>query len=346
MRVWSSLGTTRRSATAHRSLISIAALIISSAIAVKYLSLFTGIGGFEEGIKRVLEKKAVCIGFSEIDPYAIKTYTTHFPEHKNFGDITKIKEKELPDFDLLVGGFPCQSFSIAGKRKGFEDPRGQMFFHIKRILRAKKPRLLMLENVAGLLSHNHGRTFQRIISDITQLGYRVEWQVLNSANFNTAQHRTRVYIIGYRGTKPRRKVFPLSRTNPKAHRADTSQARSGIQSLYDGGYIDKKIIGTSGISPAIVSTKAPVIAVTNSSTREFGWKPDYCPALCANDRKNPKLLRLGYRIRKLTPTEAERLQAFPDGWTQGISVSQRYKSLGNAVTVNVVEAIVRKLFAR
>lgn len=312
---------------------------------MKYLSLFSGIGGFEEGIHRVLGKKAVCVGFSEIDPYAIKTYQTHFPGHKNFGDITKIKATELPDHDLLVGGFPCQSFSIAGKRKGFEDPRGQMFFHIKRILQAKKPRLLMLENVAGLLSHDHGRTFERIISEIAQLGYRVEWQVLNSANFNTAQHRTRVYIIGYRGTKSRRKVFPLQTTNPNTHRTHTPKTISGIQTLYDGGYIDKKIVGTDGISPAIVSTKAPVIAVTNSSTREFGWKPDYCPALCAGDRKNPKLIRLGYRIRKITPIESERLQGFPDNWTKDLSDSRRYHALGNAVTVHVVEAVVRRLFA-
>lgn len=145
---------------------------------MKYLSLFSGVGGFELGIEQAYEnisntsrekqwritqdstdtkqqflasQQPTCIGFSEIDKYATKVYQHHFPNHKAYGDITKINEKELPDFDLLVGGFPCQSFSIAGKRKGFEDTRGTLFFDIARIIREKQPRLLLLENVKGLL---------------------------------------------------------------------------------------------------------------------------------------------------------------------------------------------------
>lgn len=136
---------------------------------VKYLSLFSGIGGFEKGIHAALSN-AECVGYSEIDKHAIKVYQKHFPEHINFGDITKIKANRLPNFDLLVGGFPCQSFSIAGKRKGFADPRGQMFNHIARILRAKKPRCVLLENVKGLLNHDGGRTFKKSSPKLGNLG--------------------------------------------------------------------------------------------------------------------------------------------------------------------------------
>lgn len=153
-----------------------------------------------------------CVGYSEIDPYAIKIYQNHF-NHKNYGDITKIKEKELPEFDLLVGGFPCQSFSIAGQRKGFADTRGTLFFDIARIIKAKRPRLLLLENVKGLLSHDEGRTFRTIITALDELGYDIQWQVLNSKNFGVPQNRERVYIVGnLRGT-PRPEVFPLTGEN-------------------------------------------------------------------------------------------------------------------------------------
>jgi len=202
---------------------------------MKYLSTFSGIGGFELGIQQAYEtirdinvqtkrggqeaserelqedgeglhslsSKATlsiadgdneypdrsinegqpdCIGFSEIDKYAASIYQKHFPNHKNYGDITKIKAEDLPDFDLLVGGFPCQAFSIAGKRHGFEDTRGTMFFEIARIAREKQPRLLLLENVKGLLSHDKGNTFTTIISTLDELGYDCQWQVLNSKN--------------------------------------------------------------------------------------------------------------------------------------------------------------------
>jgi DNA (cytosine-5)-methyltransferase 1 len=159
---------------------------------MKYLSLFSGIGGFEIALEG-----HECIGYSEIGPNAIKVYQKHYPQHKNYGDITTIKEKELPDFDLLVGGFPCQSFSIAGKRLGFEDTRGTLFFDIARILKTKKPRFFLLENVKGLLSHDKGRTFQTIISTLDELGYDVEWCVFNSKDFGRPQSRPRVYIRGF-----------------------------------------------------------------------------------------------------------------------------------------------------
>lgn len=247
--------------------------------------MFTGAGGFELGIG----SRAECVGFSEIDKYASQLLSIKWPTIKNYGDATKINERKLPDFDLLVGGFPCQSFSIAGKRKGFDDTRGTLFFDIARILAHKKPKHLVLENVKGLLSHDGGRTFQTIIRVLTDLGYFIEWQVLNSKNFGVPQNRERVFIVGYLGGQPRPKVFPVTNNN------------------------SEDIIL---ISPTL-------------NTMQGG-------------RRQPKMLEEA-KIRRLTPLECERLQGFPDGWTEDFSDTQRYKMMGNAVTVNVVEYVMSKL---
>lgn len=176
--------------------------------------MFSGIGGFEKGIDQA-GIAGICVGYSEIDKYAIKVYERNFSGHRNYGNATAINAADLPDFDLLVGGFPCQAFSIAGKRAGFDDTRGTLFFDIARILKEKRPRHLVLENVKGLLSHDSGRTFTTIIGVLTDLGYSVEWQVLNSKNFGVPQNRERVYIVGHLGGECSRQVLPISGTNGK-----------------------------------------------------------------------------------------------------------------------------------
>lgn len=160
---------------------------------MRYLSLFSGIGAPEVALRK-LYPNAECIGFSEIEPRAIQIYQKHFSNHKNYGDITTIDETAIPDFQLLVAGFPCQSFSIAGNRGGFEDTRGTMFFHIARILRHKKPPLVLLENVRGLLSHDEGRTFGTILRTLDELGYDAEWKVLDAIHFGAAP-RPQVFIL-------------------------------------------------------------------------------------------------------------------------------------------------------
>jgi len=165
---------------------------------MKYISLFSGIGGFEYGIQQSkYSEHFECIGFSEIDKYAKSIYIRHFPGHKDLGDATKIRTEELPDFDFLVGGFPCQAFSVAGKRRGFNDTRGTLFFEIARILKDKRPRYFLLENVKGLLSHDKGKTFQTILKVLSDLGYVVQWTLLNSKDFQVPQRRERVFIEGY-----------------------------------------------------------------------------------------------------------------------------------------------------
>jgi len=346
---------------------------------MKYLSLFSGIGGFELGIQQAyedLQKLCIkdkrkskgsslrnsegrseqlhkfgleglsCIGFSEIDKYATKIYQSHFPEHKNYGDITKIVAEDLPDFDLLVGGFPCQSFSIAGKRGGFNDTRGTLFFDVARILKAKQPRNFILENVKGLLSHDSGRTFRTIITTLDELGYDLQWQVLNSKNFGVPQNRERVYIVGHLRGTPRPEVFPIGESNPKT----LKQIIGGSQGfrVYDTDVIattQASLAGglgaKTGLYLARVSRKEGVydmreteISGTLTSTMYKG--------IDASGRTGGKE---GDKIRRLTPTECARLQGFPDDWhkIEGISDTQAYKCYGNAVTVNVVKEVVKRL---
>jgi DNA (cytosine-5)-methyltransferase 1 len=291
---------------------------------MKYFSTFSGIGGFELGINKAYEElynlrpneladserpeelydstdklqQWECVGYSEINKYAIQIYEKHFPKTKNFGDITKIIASELPDFDLLVGGFPCQAFSIAGKRGGFDDTRGTLFFDVARILKEKQPRNFILENVKGLLSHDNGRTFKTIINTLTELGYCVEWQVLNAKNFGIPQNRERVFIIGHLGGIPKRKVFPIGESNEssiKQTKEFSEQISNTLRTNYSSGF-------------------------SNETYKLEGTK-----------------------IRRLTPLECERLMGYPDGWTEGLSDTQRYKTLGNGIVSNVVAEVVKRL---
>lgn len=321
---------------------------------IKYFSMFTGVGGFELGIG----EKAECIGFSEIDKYASQLLAKRFPNIPNFGDATKINPHELPDFDMLCGGFPCQAFSIAGKRRGFEDTRGTMFFEIARILEVKRPKLVFLENVKGLLNHNKGETFKVILQTLEELGYEVQWMVLNSKFFRVPQNRERVFIIGSLRGQPRPEILPFRRSDSK-----TSQMESGekmikyaqksdreIARIYDfegispalhlktGGWQEPKILASRGRNPANPSDRT-VGAPTEQRLEENN--EGVSNNLTSVQKDN--MVKEGMKIRRLTPTECERLQSFPDGWTEGFSDTQRYKMMGNAVTVNVIKAIAEKL---
>jgi len=346
---------------------------------LKYLDLFSGYGGFSLGIQKAyeildnqskvdglqakenstsdnsyaLQRTPTCIGFSEIDKYAIQIYKKHFGEryeckncgkqkpigegnvgenlqhrgnctcslcdrtqpetqqghrlcewiyhkgHKNYGDITKINPAELPDFDLLCGGFPCQAFSIAGKRMGFEDTRGTLIYDVFRIIKEKHPKLVLLENVKGLLSHDNGRTFKTIITSLAELGYAVEWQVLNAKNFGVPQNRERVFIIGHLGGFSGRQIFPIGE-NDKISNGENKSDEGRTQAFYS----------------------APCRGSNMKADHTFIAEP---------------------KIRRLTPTECERLMGLPDGWTEGVSDTQRYKLCGNGVVVNVVEEIIKNL---
>jgi len=321
---------------------------------MKYLDLFAGYGGFSLGIQKVLPK-AECVGFSEIDKYAIDVYLNHFPKHKNYGDITTINSSELPDFDLLTGGFPCQAFSIAGRRGGFSDTRGTLIFEVFRIIKEKRPRFLLLENVRGLLSHDAGATFLTIISTLDELGYDTQWQALNAKDFGVPQNRERVFIVGHLGGFGGRQVFPIGindeiHTRPNEnkkeihHIASTQTARQ--YASWNGNYL-KEITKNQSQGYRVYDTDG---IATNQASQAGGLGAKtglymISPTIRANHHNTHDVhfISEDTKIRRLTPTECERLMGLPDGWTEGVSDTQRYKLCGNGVVVNVVEEIIKKL---
>lgn len=179
---------------------------------IKFIDLFAGIGGIRKGFELACKKNGIaseCVFTSEIKPYAVSVLIQNLPEEKVFGDITKIEASEIPDFDILLGGFPCQAFSAAGKRRGFMDTRGTLFFEVERILKEKQPKGFVLENVEGLVNHDRenksdkiGRTLSTILSHLENLDYRVSWKVLNANDFGVPQERKRIYIVGTKNTSP------------------------------------------------------------------------------------------------------------------------------------------------
>ena len=178
---------------------------------LRFIDLFSGLGGFRIGFEKACKKKNLlseCVLSSEIKKHAISTYKLNFKNYKNFGDITKVKDNEIPYFDVLLAGFPCQSFSSAGAKRGFYDTRGTLFFEIARILKAKKPKGFILENVEGLVKHDLeknddqiGKTLKIILKTLKNLGYNVTWNLLNSKNFGVPQDRNRIFIVGCRNNK-------------------------------------------------------------------------------------------------------------------------------------------------
>ena len=184
-------------------------------MAIKFIDLCSGIGGFHSGLTATGHYE--CVGHAEIDPHASKAYAAIYGKEGglNYGDLRKIKPKKLPDFDLLCAGFPCQSFSVAGRRLGFKDTRGTIFFEIARIIAEKRPSFILLENVPGLLSHDGGRTLTTILSSLVEMGYNLEWMVLNSKYFGVPQQRRRLYIVGYLDSRCAGKLFPLGSSNAK-----------------------------------------------------------------------------------------------------------------------------------
>lgn len=337
---------------------------------MRYFSMFSGIGGFELAILRAFNNEhahigeesepeerpqrrigtadkpgvlvragdrpaPLCVGYSEIDKYAIQTYERHF-KHDNYGSATDINPANLPGFDLLVGGFPCQAFSIAGKRLGFDDTRGTLFFDIARILSHKRPRHLVLENVKGLLSHDQGKTLQTIVGVLAGLGYRIEWQVLNSKDFGVPQNRERIYVVGHLGDGCGGQVFPIRRSSTEY--PENEQVKRLLKRHRQG------VTGDDSYTLDAIQTNGIAIR-----TRTYANQPPKLEArtdrLSNTINSVPKdyMATDGVKIRRLTPKECERLQGFPDGWTAGVSDTQRYKQCGNAVTVNVVEVVVTGL---
>ena len=218
---------------------------VSTINKIYYLDMFAGIGGFRSGLSNVGDF-FVPVGYCEIDPYARKAYEAIYDTKGElfFEDARKIDPEDLPHLDLICGGFPCQSFSVAGRRRGLDDERGTLFFEIARIAAVKKPRYLFLENVPGLLSDGEGRTFQKILSTLSGLGYDVAWQVLNSADYHVPQCRKRLFIIGYLRAECSGEVPSFTEANPKTLRQKL-KGRQG-ERIYDDSGLSCTLTSNAG----------------------------------------------------------------------------------------------------
>lgn len=247
---------------------------------MKFLDLFAGIGGFRLGMESAGHQ---CIGFCEIDKFARASYKAiHNTEGEiELHDITTVTDDEVRNIghvDVICGGFPCQAFSVAGNRRGFEDTRGTLFFEIARFASILKPRYLFLENVKGLLNHDRGNTFEVILSALDELGYDVEWQVLNSKNFGVPQNRERVFIIGHLRGGSGRKVFPLSGDGaaitceqPKINKVGNIRKKGKSQS--------GDVVSIDSLAPTLCSTttqKDPLKVLIENEIKQFGvLQPNY-----------------------------------------------------------------------
>lgn len=295
---------------------------------LSFIDLFAGIGG----IRLAFESAgAECVFSSEWDKAAQETYAANFGE-RPAGDITKIPTDEIPNHDILTGGFPCQAFSIIGDRKGFADTRGTMFFEIERILIAKQPHAFLLENVRNLTSHDGGRTFQIILDKLHALGYYVHHKVLNGLNFGVPQKRERIMIVGFKENYPFE--FPTQGLRKPLKLEDILEDDSVIDQKH---FVSDKIklkIKTKGVK----NTFSPSIWHENKSGN-ISMHPFSC-ALRANASYNYLLVD---GKRRLTPREMLRLQGFPDSFKMVVTDSEIRKQAGNSVVVPKIEAVAHAM---
>ena len=320
---------------------------------MKFIELFAGIGGFRLGLEKQGHE---CVWANEWLKQPAGIYEYNFKRRPDERDIRTITNADVPDADLIVGGFPCATFSVAGKRTGFslEDTRGTLCFEMFRIANEKRIPYILFENVKGLLNHDNGRTFAVIISALDALGYDCQWELLDSKFFGIPQHRERIFVIANLRDKPRPKVFPIGQTGAKNEATDTtevSQWRRTHFRDYKGNGVPTLTanMGLGGHNVPFVRmsllshTKANV--KNRTQDRHTSWTLDTQP-------QNKMAIHNPEGLRKLTPIECERLQGLPDNFTKyriedGAVVensdSERYERCGRTVTIPVIEAIGKKL---
>lgn len=302
----------------------------------KFIDLFAGIGGIRIPFQ---EMGGECVFTSEWDAYAVKTYITNFGGEV-FGDITQIKSEDIPDFDVLLGGFPCQPFSQAGLHKGFSDTRGTLFFEVERIIKDKRPKAFLLENVKQLVGHDHGNTFKVIVEHLRNLNYSVDYKVLAAKDFGLPQIRERIYIVGfdkeyynldddfhYEFPEP-----PCTSTKVGDILQNNVNEKYTISDKLWEGHKNRKANNKSngkGFGYSLFDADSPY-----TSTISARYYKDGSEALIAQEGKNP---------RKLTPRECARLQGFPEDYIIPVSDCRAYKQFGNSVAIPVIRAIAKKM---
>lgn len=295
----------------------------------KFIDLFAGIGGIRLGFESV---DGECVFSSEWDSHAQKTYSANFGEVP-YGDITKIKAEEIPPFDVLLAGFPCQPFSQAGLKKGFGDIRGTLFFDIVRIVDHHRPRVVFLENVRNLGTHDKGNTLKVITETLEKLGYKVFPKVLNAKDFGLPQNRARIYIIGFKddvnfefpvGSKTKTKLGDILEKNVDPRHTISDKLWAGHQRR-KREHIEKG----NGFGYSLFNEESEY-----TSTISARYYKDGSEILVEQKGKNP---------RKITPREAARLQGYPESYIIPVSDMQAYKQFGNSVAVPVIKALAKKV---
>lgn len=298
-----------------------------------FIDLFAGIGGIRIPFQKL---GGVCVFTSEWDKHSQITYKANFGETPK-GDITKIKESEILPHNVLLAGFPCQPFSNAGLKKGFDDIRGTLFFDIARIVKFHQPELLLLENVKGFKIHEKGKTFQTVKSKLEDMGYEVFAEVLNARDFGVPQNRERIYIVAINKKKIKNIKFKYP-TPPKKPVKLGDILEKKVDPKYTisdklwAGHQRRKVEHRkkgNGFGYSLFNAKSPY-----TSTISARYYKDGSEILIEQKNKNP---------RKLTPREASRLQGFPKDFIIPVSDNQAYKQFGNSVAVPVIEAVARNM---
>ncbi len=302
-----------------------------------FIDLFAGIGGIRIPFQ---ELGGRCVFTSEWDKFAQKTYRVNYGQEPE-GDIRAIAAKDIPDFDILLGGFPCQPFSQAGLKKGFADTRGTLFFEIERIIEEKRPKFFLLENVKQLKGHDKGRTLQVILQHLDNLHYHVDWKILRAGDFGVPQNRERIYIVGidqtyYNLPYGYKFHFPDPPHTPtrlgKILEDNVDEKYTISQRLYEGHLRRKEEHKRKGNGFGFSVFNADVEYVNTLSARYY--KDGSEIMIDQGDDRPP---------RKLTPRECARLQGFPEQFIIPVSDTQAYKQFGNSVAVPVIRAIAKKM---
>lgn len=303
---------------------------------IKAVDLFSGIGGIRQGFENVFKDNFEIVFSSEIDKNAQKTYKLNYDEMPH-GDITKIAEEDIPSHDIILAGFPCQAFSIAGYRKGFEDTRGTLFFDVARIAKFHKPQLIFLENVKGFVGHDNGNTFKTVKNTLEELGYKVYTKVLNTKDFGIPQNRERIYIVAFLNNS-------VDFTFPEAQESDIT-----IKDLLDEDVSEQFYYNDKPLYNRIkdeIKRDDTIYQWRRQYVREN--KNNLCPTLTANmgtGGHNVPIIKDNKGIRKLTPYECIRFQGFSDKFKfpKDLALSHQYKQAGNSVTVKVIEEIANEI---
>lgn len=300
---------------------------------LKFIDLFCGIGGFRIAAQTVCAERGlypICVFSSDIDPDAQTAYEANFGERPH-GDITKVHERDIPDHDILLGGFPCQAFSICGDQRGFEDTRGTLFFDIARILKEKHPRAFVLENVKQLRSHNQGRTLYRIMESLRNIGYHADYRVLNALDYGLPQKRERVFIVGFR--EPRNHIWPKGN-------APMKPLSELLEDEVPESYYASAKIRRNRLESIATKKKPDELTIWHENKGGNISALPYSCALRAGASYNYLLVN---GERRLTEREMLRLQGFPDSYKIACNYQATRKQAGNSVAVPCVTAVLRSV---